>query len=84
MAEQRGEVAEFVAIVKVVATDTALRVTGGLLEVLGASATRSVLGLDKFWRDVRTHTLHDPVSYKEQELGRYVLKGEVPVPSWYT
>ncbi|KAL8710253.1 MAG: hypothetical protein Q9220_005185 [cf. Caloplaca sp. 1 TL-2023] len=83
-AAQRGEVAEWVASVKVVATDTALRVTSGVFEVTGARATASKVGLDRFWRDVRTHTLHDPVAYKEEELGRYLLKGEVPVPTWYT
>lgn len=83
-AAERGEVAEWVASVKVVATDTALRVTSGVFEVTGARATASKVGLDRFWRDVRTHTLHDPVAYKEQELGRYVLQGEVPEPTWYT
>lgn len=83
-AAERGEVAEWVASVKVVATDTALRVTSGVFEVTGARATAAKVGLDRFWRDVRTHTLHDPVAYKEQELGRYVLKGEVPEPTWYT
>ncbi|CAD6582995.1 MAG: hypothetical protein ASARMPREDX12_001145 [Alectoria sarmentosa] len=70
-AAQRGEIAEWVASVKVVATDTALRVTGGVFETTGARATAGKVGLDRYWRDVRTHTLHDPVSYKETELGRY-------------
>ncbi|KAI4099529.1 MAG: hypothetical protein L6R37_005956 [Teloschistes peruensis] len=83
-AAERGEVAEWVASVKVVATDTALRVTSGVFEVTGARATAGKVGLDRFWRDVRTHTLHDPVAYKEQELGRYLLQGEVPEPTWYT
>ena len=83
-AAERGEVAEWVASVKVVATDTALRVTSGVFEVTGARATAAKVGLDRFWRDVRTHTLHDPVAYKEQELGRFLLKGEVPEPTWYT
>ncbi|KAL9050168.1 MAG: hypothetical protein Q9162_006802 [Coniocarpon cinnabarinum] len=83
-AEERGDLAEWVASVKVVATDTALRVTAGVFEVTGARATASKVGLDRFWRDVRTHTLHDPVAYKEQELGTYLLKGQVPEPSWYT
>ena len=83
-AAERGEVAEWVASVKVVATDTALRVTSGVFETTGARATASKVGLDRFWRDVRTHTLHDPVSYKETELGRYLLLGQVPEPTWYT
>lgn len=83
-ARQRGELAEWVASVKVVTTDVGLRVTSGVFEVTGARATAVKVGLDRFWRDIRTHTLHDPVAYKNRELGRYALLGEVPEPSWYT
>ncbi|OJJ00814.1 hypothetical protein ASPVEDRAFT_40323 [Aspergillus versicolor CBS 583.65] len=83
-AEERGEVAEWVASVKVVTTDVGLRVTSGVFEVTGARATALKVGLDRFWRDIRTHTLHDPVAYKNRELGRYVLLKEYPTPSWYT
>ena len=83
-ARERGELAEWVASVKVVTTDTGLRVTSGVFEVTGARATGKKVGLDRFWRDVRTHTLHDPVAYKNRELGRYVLLDEVPEPTWYT
>lgn len=83
-AEERGEVAEWVASVKVVTTDVGLRVTSGVFEVVGARATSLKVGLDRFWRDIRTHTLHDPVAYKNREQGRYVLLGEQPTPSWYT
>lgn len=83
-ARERGEAAEWVASVKVVATDTGLRVTSGIFEVTGARATSSRVGLDRFWRDIRTHSLHDPVSYKNRELGRFTLLDEVPEPSWYT
>ena len=83
-AAQRGEVTEWVASVKVVTTDTGLRVTSGVFEVTGARATAAKVGLDRFWRDLRTHTLHDPKAYKEEELGRYLLKGDVPEPTWYT
>ncbi|KAK4178912.1 acyl-CoA dehydrogenase/oxidase [Triangularia setosa] len=82
--EERGEWAELVASVKVVTTDVGLRVTAGVFEVTGSRATASKVGLDRFWRDIRTHTLHDPVAYKNRELGRYVLLGEHPEPSWYT
>lgn len=81
-ARQRGEVAEWVASVKVVTTDTALRVTSGVFEVTGSRATGKKVGLDRFWRDVRTHTLHDPVAYKNRELGRYVLLDEVCYPKF--
>lgn len=80
----RGELAEWVASVKVVATDTGLRVTSGVFEVTGARATATKVGLDRFWRDIRTHTLHDPVAYKNRELGRFLLLDEVPEATWYT
>ncbi|KIW88507.1 uncharacterized protein Z519_11076 [Cladophialophora bantiana CBS 173.52] len=83
-ARRRGEVAEWVASIKIVATETSLRVTSGVFEVTGASSTARKVGLDRFWRDVRTHTLHDPVAYKERELGTFYLLDEVPEPTWYT
>ena len=76
-ARQRGDAAEWVASIKIVATDVGLRVTSGVFEVTGARATGKKVGLDKFWRDIRTHSLHDPVAYKNRELGRYVLLDEV-------
>lgn len=81
---QRGEFAELVASVKVVTTDTALRVTSGVFEVTGSRSTATSVSLDRFWRDIRTHTLHDPVAYKNRELGRFQLLDEVPEPTWYT
>jgi alkylation response protein AidB-like acyl-CoA dehydrogenase len=60
-ARQRGEVAEWVASTKIVVTDTGLRVTSGVFETTGARATGRKVGLDRFWRDIRTHSLHDPV-----------------------
>lgn len=83
-ARERGELAEAVAAVKVVATDTGLRVTNEVFEVTGSRATSRKVGLDRFWRDIRTHSLHDPVAYKKRELGRYVLLDEVPEVTWYT
>ncbi|KAK9795620.1 putative Acyl-CoA dehydrogenase/oxidase [Seiridium cardinale] len=83
-ARERGELAEWVASAKVVTTDTGLRITSGVFEVTGAKSTATKVGLDRFWRDIRTHTLHDPVSYKNRELGRYQLLDEVPEPTWYT
>ena len=45
---ERGEAAEWVASTKVVTTDTALKVTAGVLEVTGSRATRKKVGLDRF------------------------------------
>jgi alkylation response protein AidB-like acyl-CoA dehydrogenase len=83
-ARERGELAEWVASAKVVTTDTGLRVTAGVFEVTGSKATSLRVGLDRFWRDIRTHTLHDPVAYKNRELGRFELLDEIPEVTWYT
>jgi len=83
-AQRRGEVAALVAHVKVVTTDTGLNVTSGIFELLGSRATGKKYGFDRYWRDIRTHSLHDPVAYKKREVGVYQLLGEIPEPTWYT
>jgi alkylation response protein AidB-like acyl-CoA dehydrogenase len=80
----RGEHEVRVAAAKTQATDVALDATARILEVTGARATSSRLAFDRFWRNVRTHTLHDPVAYKRREVGAFVLAGELPQPTWYS
>lgn len=83
-AEQRGAHEVRVAAVKARATDVALEVTGRVLEGTGARSTTTGLGFDRFWRNVRTHTLHDPVAYKRREVGAHLLTGALPEPTWYS
>ncbi|MCD2186714.1 acyl-CoA dehydrogenase family protein [Actinomycetospora soli] len=82
--QARGEHEVRVAAVKAVATDVALAASNAIFELTGARATRASLGFDRFWRNVRTHSLHDPVAYKRREVGRFVLTGELPQPTWYS
>ncbi|MET7873281.1 acyl-CoA dehydrogenase family protein [Streptomyces cyaneofuscatus] len=82
--QTRGEFEVRVAAAKARATEVALEVTSRIFEVTGARATASAEGLDRFWRNIRTHTLHDPVAYKRREVGRHVLTGELPEPTWYS
>lgn len=51
-------------------------------ELAGASAARRPLGLDRYWRDVRTHTLHDPRRKRVHEVGNYRLNGVFPQRGW--
>lgn len=83
-AEQRGHAAVRIAAVKQLATDISLEVGTRIFELTGARATAASVGLDLYWRNARTHSLHDPVSYKRREVGAYTLLGEIPEPSWYT
>ncbi|MBK4241987.1 hypothetical protein JJP57_23915, partial [Enterobacter hormaechei] len=49
---------------KVLAHRAALFVAQELFEATGARSTKAALALDRFWRNARTHTLHDPLDYK--------------------
>ncbi|MBE9375604.1 acyl-CoA dehydrogenase family protein [Saccharopolyspora sp. HNM0983] len=82
--QQRGEVAVRIAAAKQRIADTGLEIANRIFEVTGARATANEVGLDLYWRNLRTHTLHDPVPYKRAEVGRYALVGELPQPTWYT
>jgi len=80
----RGEVALAIATAKVAGTRAGLHVTNGMFDVMGARATQASAGVDRYWRNLRTHTLHDPVDYKLRELGDFALNDRVPVPSFYS
>lgn len=82
--DERGEIEVEVATLKVVSTDVALEVTSKIFEVTGARSTGSKYGFDRFWRNVRTHTLHDPVAYKRREVGEHYLTGKTPEFTLYT
>lgn len=82
--EERGAFAVEIAELKVVSTEIGLEVAHRVYEVTGASSTKSSVGLDLFWRNVRTHTLHDPVDYKKIEVGAYYLNGTNAPLSLYT
>lgn len=83
-AEGRAEVALAVATAKVASSRTGLDLSSRLFEVSGARATQGALRLDRFWRNLRTQTLHDPLDYKLKELGEWALKGQAPTPSFYS
>ncbi|MFD4368079.1 acyl-CoA dehydrogenase family protein [Rhodococcus sp. NPDC058521] len=82
--QRRGELAIRIAAAKVLAAEVALEIGNKIFELTGARSTSNSVGLDIFWRNARTHTLHDPLPYKRREVGGYVLTGELPEPTWYT
>lgn len=83
-AEQRGQVSIAIATAKIAATNSSLLITQNIFQVMGARATTAKLNMDRFWRNVRTQTLHDPIDYKYQEVGEWLLTGKVPEPSFYS
>jgi alkylation response protein AidB-like acyl-CoA dehydrogenase len=83
-ADERGEVAVAVAQAKVLAHRAVMLVANDLFELTGARSTSARLGLDRYWRNARVHTLHDPVDYKLRDLGRHFLTGSFPEPTSYS
>lgn len=67
-----------VAEAKVLTTEVALRASEKLLEWGGSRATLLRHGLDRHWRNARTHTLHDPVRWKTHAIGNYYLNDAQP------
>ncbi|GGS47890.1 acyl-CoA dehydrogenase family protein [Actinokineospora fastidiosa] len=82
--EQRGATGLAIASAKALASEVALEVTGRVFELTGARATANRYGLDRFWRNARTLTLHDPAVYKAAEVGRHLLTGELPPVTGYS
>ncbi|UCJ16716.1 SfnB family sulfur acquisition oxidoreductase [Pseudomonas sp. MM211] len=72
-----------VAEAKVLTTEISLLASEKLLELAGSRATLAEFGLDRHWRNARTHTLHDPVRWKYHAVGAYHLNGRHPARhSW--
>jgi alkylation response protein AidB-like acyl-CoA dehydrogenase len=67
-----------VAEARVATTEASLLITAKLFELGGSSSTSADLDLDRYWRDARTHTLHDPVRWKYHAIGNYWLNGVAP------
>ncbi|MDV6285875.1 acyl-CoA dehydrogenase family protein [Rhodococcus jostii] len=58
--------------------EVGLKTTTEIFEVGGASALDRKYQFDRHWRNVRTLASHNPLIYREQQLGDYVLNGTPP------
>ena len=83
-AAERGEVALLIAEARVASARAALEITSQVFEAMGARATAARYGFDRFWRNVRVHSLHDPLDYKVRDIGQWLTSGVAPTPSLYS
>jgi SfnB family sulfur acquisition oxidoreductase len=67
-----------VAEAKAYGGEVALHIASDSLELLGTSATDEEYGLDRHWRNARTHTLHDANRWKYVHVGNYLINGVAP------
>lgn len=81
--QQWGELALLTDQAKVIANNVGLKISHKLFELTGGRSTGNKYGLDIYWRNIRTHTLHDPVTYRAREVGDFVLSGKLPTPRVY-
>jgi alkylation response protein AidB-like acyl-CoA dehydrogenase len=79
----RGAAAIDIATANLYAGEVGLAVSSEVFEVMGARSATQANGFDRFWRNVRTHTLHNPAEYKKRTVGTFLLTGEFPVPAIY-
>jgi SfnB family sulfur acquisition oxidoreductase len=77
-AESVAEASIAVAEVKALGTEAALLASTKLIELGGSRSTLEAYGLDRFWRNARVHSLHDPVRWKHHHIGNYYLNGQKP------
>jgi alkylation response protein AidB-like acyl-CoA dehydrogenase len=58
--------------------DLGPEVTGELIDFVPPGAAAERLRLDRFWRNTRTHSMHDPVRWRQAFVGDYHLNGRLP------
>lgn len=73
-----GRASLAVSDARIYSTRFALEASTQLFQLAGTSATRTSYGLDRYWRDARTHTTHDPVHWHAHVVGNYHLNEVYP------
>jgi SfnB family sulfur acquisition oxidoreductase len=66
------------AIARAAGARASVEAASTLFELGGTRSAAGALNLSRYWRDARTHTLHDPTRWKVQHVGRWVLSGTPP------
>jgi SfnB family sulfur acquisition oxidoreductase len=77
-AETAAAASVAVAVAKVAAARASLESSTVLFELGGTRSASATENLSRYWRDARTHTLHDATRWKLQHIGRYTLSGTLP------
>ena len=65
-----------------VVSDLIVDASSRMFDALSASATLRPQGLDRFWRNARTLTSHNPRIYKDRIVGDFAVNGTPPPAQW--
>jgi len=79
----RTQLAIPVYAAKVAAHKASLAAASEIYTLMGTRSVAKANGFDRYWRNIRVLSLHDPVAWKQAEIGRHVLTGWDPEPGLY-
>lgn len=74
----QGQAVLAVAAARAAADEAVLRASNEIFALGGARSALEAWNLDRFWRNARTHTVHDPVRWRQHAIGDFYLNGVVP------
>jgi alkylation response protein AidB-like acyl-CoA dehydrogenase len=81
--EKANAIAELeVAQAQTVVTNLILDASTLLFDALGASATQRTSAFDRYWRNARTLSSHNPRIYKDRIIGDFAVNGTPPPYQW--
>ncbi|MFF4803793.1 acyl-CoA dehydrogenase family protein [Streptomyces sp. NPDC001351] len=76
--DEYADISVHVTMAEAAASRAAQESTSRALDVVGSRSATARLGLDRFWRNARAHTLHRPVAHQFRDAGDYFLNGAHP------
>ncbi|MEU8592021.1 acyl-CoA dehydrogenase family protein [Streptomyces sp. NPDC048664] len=76
--DECADIAVLVAMADAAAARAAEEATSRAFDILGARSASSRLGFDRFWRNARTHAVHEPAARRLRDVGDYFLNGAHP------
>lgn len=76
--ELQTELILSVAATRAQSDKASLKISSEIFALLGASSTLSKWNLDRFWRNARTHTTHDPIRWRLYHVGNYYINNIPP------
>lgn len=79
----RAQLALPISAAKSAASRAAMAATGGIHALMGTGSIGGKTTFDYWWRNARTLSLHDPVEWKNHELGKHLVTGWEPEPGIY-
>jgi alkylation response protein AidB-like acyl-CoA dehydrogenase len=68
-----------VAHARVQSDKASLYVGAHIFDLMGASAVQEKYNLDRFWRNARAHTTHDPIRWRLHTIGNHRLNDAPPI-----